>query len=695
MGDPLPGRSHGPPPSEEKRRCADADGEHAALRCAATTTLKLKYQPRLHPLLAYTPHPPTHTMTTTTNSDSGGLTVELAMILRFPPFPVVPDGVELVPFHSFRPSGIRVPIDVDDEDPNAPGVIERDGLGIPTVALRVKHVADNAEKKKKRKKKAVGSQQVQVAPEKPKMWWEVWEELEDVRRNVYDANMAPIDRLYQAGVDFKNGRTWPTTFQGVSHVWDIFRIYIGLLQQTPVPPKDVTPNADAGSDDTDSDSDSTDDALAGTKDDGNQMEFFLNNPELSMKIFFSSHFRERGLIWSEPRCLSTPILVSFFLRYLIRSCVFPEPEYERPMKRALELVELARIELPNSWKMGRALPDAFSDGCKGLWGSMQAMWVVAADAASSSTDQPEAKRRKLEDSEDTQSPSPEKTSTDVDPPAEIAAESDPAPVGAGWGTAEGGEDLPGWGTTAETWDDTHALASSTEDEGKDAVHELAPPIWDASLVDIDVQATWDLEPPTLLPLLGPSALPLTHTTGVVEQSTRRIVRVDPPRAPRALAQNAPPAEAVEEDLACRFARLVLAPWERLDQRTYGVGSDVLPPTVLSTSRSVVAMEEEDEEKGVAEGGGSVVPVAVGAAHRPWKDEIAVLVDPKLTDVLLAGMGIGAIWVEIVRDKEAEGSYAVASSKKGKSKKKEVPKYWYMEQLVHQLPSFYIDKPEEV
>ncbi len=33
----------------------------------------------------------------------------------------------------------------------------------------------------------------------------------------------------------------------------------------------------------------------------------------------------------------------------------------------------------------------------------------------------------------------------------------------------------------------------------------------------------------------------------------------------------------------------------------------------------------------------------------------VLVDPKLTDILIAGMGIGAIWVEIVHVKDAEGS----------------------------------------
>jgi hypothetical protein len=278
------------------------------------------------------------------------LTLEAAMVLRFPPFPAVPDGVEIVPFHSFRPSGIRVPIDDDDDDVDGfdgrvggpvseeMSMIERDGLGIPTISLRVKHVTDNLEKKKKRKKRAgVAAQQVQVAPEKLQTWWELWEELEEIRRNAYDVsvpprlrvafpalnernrNLAAIDRLYQAGVDFKSGRTWPTATQGVQHVWDIvrhvkfrcitvqpncsffaqFRIYIGLLQQTPAPPKDSAPDADTKSDDSDADSDAEDAdvALAAADDEANLMEAFLSDPELSMKIFFSSHFRERGLIW--------------------------------------------------------------------------------------------------------------------------------------------------------------------------------------------------------------------------------------------------------------------------------------------------------------------------------------------------------------------------------------------------------------
>ena len=39
----------------------------------------------------------------------------------------------------------------------------------------------------------------------------------------HNRNMAPIDRLYQAFVDFKSGRTWPNASHGVQHVWDIVR----------------------------------------------------------------------------------------------------------------------------------------------------------------------------------------------------------------------------------------------------------------------------------------------------------------------------------------------------------------------------------------------------------------------------------------------------------------------------------------
>ena len=173
------------------------------LRCGAQRQLSTYPQLFLAALL-FNPQLP-HTTATKMETDTA-LTLEAAIQLRFPPFPTVPDGVELIPFHAFRPSGIRVPIDDDGGDGNDYGdgggggvrrvlltlsedMIERDGMGIPTIPLRVKHAADNLEKKKKKKKKggAAAQQHVQVAPERPRTWWELWEELEDIRRNAYDA----------------------------------------------------------------------------------------------------------------------------------------------------------------------------------------------------------------------------------------------------------------------------------------------------------------------------------------------------------------------------------------------------------------------------------------------------------------------------------------------------------------------------
>ena len=80
-------------------------------------------------------------------------------------------------------------------------------------------------------------------------------------------------------------------------------MYTGLLQLSPASPKKATPDVAAESSDSDQDTDDADNAsgnaLTDDKDrvEDNQLETFLSDPELSMKVFFSSHFRERGLIW--------------------------------------------------------------------------------------------------------------------------------------------------------------------------------------------------------------------------------------------------------------------------------------------------------------------------------------------------------------------------------------------------------------
>jgi len=90
--------------------------------------------------------PPTVLSTTIVNPPN-------APLIRFPPFPEIPEGVTILPFKGFREHGIQIFTSEDGE--------EIDGLGIPTVALRIPHDTDecktDAKKKKKgRKKKQSG-----------------------------------------------------------------------------------------------------------------------------------------------------------------------------------------------------------------------------------------------------------------------------------------------------------------------------------------------------------------------------------------------------------------------------------------------------------------------------------------------------------------------------------------------------------
>lgn len=98
--------------------------------------------------------------------------------ITFPPFPVVPPGVELIPFKDFKALGIRI---VENAEL---GHVEVDGLGIPTVALRVQHDLTEMEKRKRKNKRKV----TQSGKVVPLAWYEEWEENESSRRP-----SAPID----------------------------------------------------------------------------------------------------------------------------------------------------------------------------------------------------------------------------------------------------------------------------------------------------------------------------------------------------------------------------------------------------------------------------------------------------------------------------------------------------------------------
>ncbi|KZT08851.1 uncharacterized protein LAESUDRAFT_757034 [Laetiporus sulphureus 93-53] len=124
-----------------------------------------------------------------------------------------------------------------------------------------------------------------------------------------------------------------------------------------------------------------------------RMDNFLNDAEKNIKIFLSSHFRDEGLIWSEQRVREKPILIGFFLEFLLRNRVFPESEQEKGLRRALQVIHLARKELPATFIIGKALPDSLGVGCENY---------LEADVTEDQEDkgEPEAKRCKVKEKEE-------------------------------------------------------------------------------------------------------------------------------------------------------------------------------------------------------------------------------------------------------------------------------------------------------
>ncbi|KAG1735899.1 uncharacterized protein EDB91DRAFT_1250230 [Suillus paluster] len=341
------------------------------------------------------------------------------LFITFPPFPKPPPGVTLIPFKDFRACGIQLFAEVvggqNEED------IELDGLGIPTVELRVKHSTDECKsntRKRKCKKKTAAAEGV---PARKVPWYKEWEEGEDLRITK-GKNISHVDRLFHAANDFRVNRTWPPITSGVSQLWDQFCLYVGLLVNPSVYRK---PSKEGEADDDNDDNDGPTDIQTDTKDTSEsvlpsddparsaysveldddddddegtlqarktdleeqreeKLIVFLNNLEKSVTIFLSSHMREQGLIWSERNLVNAPHLLSFFLNFVLRNCVLQKVSHECGICNALDIVELAKKELPLTYKIGQALPDVLNDGskeCFGRKGSLHAAYATFVNEA--------------------------------------------------------------------------------------------------------------------------------------------------------------------------------------------------------------------------------------------------------------------------------------------------------------------------
>jgi hypothetical protein len=137
-----------------------------------------------------------------------------APLIRYPPFPSVPPDVSILPYAQFKEVGIRIngvlpPMGDEGGENCEDDGTEVDGLGVPTVSLRIRHETDvcktltkgrkinleNRKEKDTRKEKekekegikkdpitrALETRQKRITMFANKEWYDQWEEGEALR----------------------------------------------------------------------------------------------------------------------------------------------------------------------------------------------------------------------------------------------------------------------------------------------------------------------------------------------------------------------------------------------------------------------------------------------------------------------------------------------------------------------------------
>ncbi|KAJ6453277.1 hypothetical protein C8R47DRAFT_1229075 [Mycena vitilis] len=553
----------------------------------------------------------------------------------FPPFPPTPEAVTLVPFKDFTGYGTR-PVGKDG--------IERDGLGIPTIALprkppRVTTVAGSSLKKE---------------------WWRDWEStLGDLRRGPYDPNLDRVDWLLQSVTAFSEHYR-PESIEHLQQIWVAFRHFIGLNEpkQTGIQSDNVDEEV---SDDDYEESTLSNLQPAGTpigpagiqRVDGalrneaeNKATDFLNNPVKSLKIFLSSHMYDKGLMWSPSKLVSAPHLLCLFMKFLLLHEVLPE--HTHSLHDTLEVIELAATQLPLIPLISKALPDAFSAACQLLWGR-KLDYFLQFDPPETGSMRAEPKPKRATHADEAEEPIEQSKTNGAESALDTAGEpqnvdmEDPAHnVGLDTGSYGGG-----WGSDFDAWSASNPIA----DEPTSA------PVTPC---------------PTLLTLFGPSAFSLTHTPGIVEWSVRRIKSVSAPAVH--VGNYGIGAEAVELNLEARMHRVVLEPW-------VGIYPAAVPPHILGCSGCVptVASDATSSEQ--------------PKAHDVHQDEITVLVQAETANLMCQGMGLGGRWVQLARAQDCETMVGanVPDDHQKLTKCQEASRrsrYWYIDEHVMVVPSYW-------
>lgn len=600
----------------------------------------------------------------------------------FPPFPAIPHGVTIIPFKDFRPYGYkRLETETGEE-------IEVDALGgLPTVKVLSDEEVVQRNKDRKRRRNAGQSADAtgRIVP-----WWEEWEEGENARTTSepIELRKSLIDRVHQATDDFRIGRTWPPLSSGVRALWDHFRLYIGLLSSLPIYRKvkkskgntDMT--CEGGGDASDNDDSPKakqinlniiQDPLEQIAHPGKQLEpndgeadimarlleTFLEDMEKSIKVFMSSYMRDKGLIWSERNLFIAPTVLHFFLRFMQRNGVFAGFEtHTENLNRAVAVAELAIRELPLTARVARVLPGMFDAACKECWGHKGSLSMYISTTL---------------DSEDGY--------TGTDTPASSAVGTFEEVLEADHAEIVSSDVVLDSLTAKEVLDDTFGV-----DDGVNVSLPPADDPWAAAITaGQNTTVSWtDVKVDSLLTFLGPTQLPLTHTAGVVEFSTRKVKEIMLPEATNSILDT--PSAAIEQELGSRFARIVLEPWVRTPTDEL---LDIVRPIITSSSRGAVIKDPFADIIDVSETRSPSDP------YNPCHDNLTILIDPTSVDCFHVGLGLCGTWVQIARCEDVESSVTPVDQSTPHVGKHPRDCFWYLEDVVSIFPSFYTESEVEI
>ncbi|KAG2049478.1 hypothetical protein BDR06DRAFT_961439 [Suillus hirtellus] len=597
----------------------------------------------------------------------------------FPPFPAAPHGVTIIPFKDFTPYGYkRLRTETGEE-------IEVDALGgLPTVKVLSDEEVIQRNKDRRRRRNAGQSADAtgRIVP-----WWEEWEEGESSRTTSEPIELRNnlIDRVHQAADDFRIGRTWPPISSGVRSLWDHFRLYIGLLSSLPIYRKvkkskgntDMTCEGDGDASDNDDvpkakqiNLDIIQDPLEQVAHPGKQLEpkegekdimarlleTFLEDMEKSIKVFMSSYMRDKGLIWSERNLFIAPTVLHFFLRFMQRNRVFAGFEtHTENLNRAVVVAELAIKELPLTARVARVLPGMFDAACKECWGYRGSLSMYISTT--------------LDSEDDTNTPASSAVGT-----FEEALKADHTEI-------VSSDVVLDSLMAKEVLDDTFGPGDGTN---------ISPPPandpWAAAITTgQNTTVSWtDVKVDSLLTFLGPTQLPLTHTAGVVEFSTRKVKEIMLPEAINSVPDI--PSTAIEQELGSRFARVVLEPWIRTPTDEL---LDITRPIITSSSRGAVIEDPFADNIDVS---GVHSP---SEAFNPCRDNLTILIDPASVDCFHVGLGLCGTWVQIARCEDVESSTSPIDQGTPYVSKHPRDCFWYLEDVVSIFPSFYMESEVQI